>query len=251
LLQERLHTPVIREGNLTVDLREMVIDLRPENGEFRDNFYQVLRKELQRSGTKPLGLDLSNSLIQGNFVGSDLGLRTPLYAPVISSEQSVGVYAPVLTSSEQAQLEHLRFVCLQSLDIALPKSKDCRALLGSQPSASSEINIFRGSLILVKTRFNGEVQFPNTFFFQPVNAKNAIFLQPTNWMETRFSRSVRFTGANFRQLSNFQTSVFFDKVNFQKAQFQETADFQDSTFEESTQFNEAIFKQSGAMEKKC
>ncbi|AVZ29754.1 pentapeptide repeat-containing protein [Nodularia spumigena] len=244
LLQERLHTPVIREGNLTVDLREMVIDLRPENGEFRDNFYQVLRKELQRSGTKPLGLDLSNSLIQGNFVGSDLGLRTPLYAPVISSEQSVGVYAPVLTSSEQAQLEHLRFVCLQSLDIALPNSKDCRALLGSQPTTSSEINIFRGSLILVKTRFNGEVQFPNTFFFQPVNAKNAIFLQPTNWMETRFSRSVRFTGANFRQLSNFQTSVFFDKVNFQKAQFQETADFQDSTFEESTQFNEAIFKQS-------
>ncbi|KZL49848.1 low-complexity protein [Nodularia spumigena CENA596] len=230
LLQERLRTPIIREGNLTVDLREMVIDLRPENGEFRDNFYQVLRRELQKSGTKPLGLDLSNSLIRGNFVGSDLGLRTP-------------VYAPVLTSSEQAQLEHLRFVCLQSLAIALPKSKDCRALLGSQPSASSEINIFRGSLTLVETRFNGEVQFPNTFFFQPVNAKNAIFMQPTNWAETRFSRSVRFNGANFRQLSNFQTSVFFDKVNFQKAQFQETADFKDSTFEESTQFNEASFKQ--------
>ncbi|MDB9319510.1 pentapeptide repeat-containing protein [Nodularia spumigena] len=230
LLQERLRTPIIREGNLTVDLREMVIDLRPENGEFRDNFYQVLRRELQKSGTKPLGLDLSNSLIRGNFVGSDLGLRIPLYAPV-------------LTSSEQAQLEHLRFVCLQSLAIALPKSKDCRALLGSQPSASSEINIFRGSLTLVETRFNGEVQFPNTFFFQPVNAKNAIFMQPTNWAETRFSRSVRFNGANFRQLSNFQTSVFFDKVNFQKAQFQETADFKDSTFEESTQFNEASFKQ--------
>ena len=165
LLQERLHTPIIREGNLTVDLREMVIDLRPENGEFRDSFYQVLRKELQKSGTKPLGLDLSNSLIQGNFVGSDLGLRTPLYAPVISSEQPVSVYAPLLTSGEQAQLSRLRFVCLQSLAIALPNSKDCRALLGSQPTKSSEINIFRGSLTLVQTRFNGEVQFPNTFFF--------------------------------------------------------------------------------------
>ncbi len=231
LLQERLQAPVIREGNLTVDLRDMVIDLRPENREFRDEFYQLLRKELQKSGTKPLGLDLSNSLIQGNFVGSDLGLRTPLYAPI-------------LTSGEQAQLSRLRFVCLQSLGIALPNSKDCRALLGSQPTASSEINIFRGSLILVKTRFNGEVQFPNTFFFQPVNAKNAIFLQATNWAETRFSRSVRFTGANFRQLSNFQTSVFFEKVNFEQVQFQERADFQDSTFEESTKFNEASFQQS-------
>ncbi|WP_414549680.1 pentapeptide repeat-containing protein [Anabaena sp. CCY 0017] len=251
LLQERLHTPIIREGNLTVDLREMVIDLRPENSEFRDQFYQLLRKELQKSGTKPLGLDLSNSLIRGNFVGSDLGLRTPLYAPVISNEQPVSVYAPTLTSSEQEQLAHLRSVCLQSLaiakrseGIALPNSKDCRALLGSQPTASSEINIFRGSLTLVQTRFNGEVQFPNTFFFQPVNAKNAIFLQPTNWAETRFSRSVRFTGANFQQLSNFKTSVFFDKVNFQKVQFQETADFQDSAFEETTKFNEASFKHS-------
>ncbi|HYW18180.1 MAG TPA: pentapeptide repeat-containing protein [Nodularia sp. (in: cyanobacteria)] len=244
LLQERLHTPIIREGNLTVDLREMVIDLRPENGEFRDNFYQLLRKELQKSGTKPLGLDLSNSVIRGNFVGSDLGLRTPLYATVVSGEESVSVYAPLLTSGEQAQLSRLRFVCLQSLAIALPNSKDCRALLGSQPTASSEINIFRGSLTLVQTRFNGEVQFANTFFFQPVNAKNAIFLEATNWAETRFSRSVRFNGANFRQLSNFQTSVFFDQVNFQKAQFQEKADFQDSSFEESTKFNEASFQQS-------
>ncbi|MDB9375541.1 pentapeptide repeat-containing protein [Nodularia sphaerocarpa] len=230
LLQERLHNPIIREGNLTVDLRDMVVDLRPENGEFRDNFYLLLRKELQRSGTKPLGLDLSNSLIQGNFLGSDLGLKIPLYAPI-------------LTSGEQGELSRLRFVCLQSLGIALPNSKDCRALLGSQPTASSEINIFRGSLILVQTRFNGEVQFQNTFFFQPVNAKNAIFLQATNWAETRFGRSVRFTGANFRQLSNFQTSVFFDKVNFEKVQFQEKADFQDTTFEESTKFNEASFQQ--------
>lgn len=244
LLQERLHTPIIREGNLTVDLRDMVIDLRPENSEFRDNFYQLLRKELQKSGTKPLGLDLSNSLIQGNFVGSDLGLRTPLYAPVISSEQPVSVYAPILTSSEQEQLSHLRSVCLQSLAIALPNSKDCRALLGSQPTASSEISVFRGSLTLVQTRFNGEVLFPNTFFFQSVNAKNAIFLQPTNWAETRFSRSVRFTGANFRQLTNFQTSVFFAQANFEKAQFQDKVDFQDSTFEEITKFNEASFKQS-------
>ena len=80
LLQERVKTPILRDGNLTVDLKKMVIDLRPENAIFRDNFYQLLRKELQRTGATALGLDLSNSVIEGDFYGSDLGLRTPLYA---------------------------------------------------------------------------------------------------------------------------------------------------------------------------
>ena len=44
LLQERVKTPILRDGNLTVDLRKMVIDLRPENDIFRDDFYQLLRK---------------------------------------------------------------------------------------------------------------------------------------------------------------------------------------------------------------
>jgi hypothetical protein len=34
LLQERLRTPTLHEGNLMVDLRQMVIDLRPENACF-------------------------------------------------------------------------------------------------------------------------------------------------------------------------------------------------------------------------
>lgn len=235
LLQERLRTPVIREGSLTVDLRQMVIDLRPENARFRDDFYQLLRRELQRSGTKPLGLDLSGSLVEGSFLGRDLGLRTPLYA--------APVYAPILTGGEREQLESLRSVCLQSLGIALPSSPDCRALLGSGVTGS-EINIFRGSLNLVGTRFNGEVQFSHTFFFQPVNAQNAIFMQSSNWEETRFSRSVGFSGASFHQGINLKSSVFFDQVNFQRAQFQDRADFQNSTFSESTKFNEASFKQS-------
>ncbi|QOV24588.1 pentapeptide repeat-containing protein [Anabaenopsis elenkinii CCIBt3563] len=241
LLQERLRTPVIREGSLTVDLRQMVIDLRPENGRFRDDFYQLLRRELQRSGTKPLGLDLSGSLVEGSFLGRDLGLRTPIYAAPVSSEPPV--YAPILTRGEQEQLESLRSVCLQSLGIALPSSPDCRALLGSGGTAS-EINIFRGSLNLVGTRFNGEVQFSHTFFFQPVNAQNAIFIQSSNWEETRFSRSVGFSGASFRQGINFKGTVFFDQLNFQRAQFQDRADFQNSTFSESTKFNEASFQQS-------
>ncbi|PLZ47631.1 low-complexity protein, partial [Fischerella thermalis WC441] len=161
LLQERLRTPTVREGSLSVDLRQMMIDLRPENAAFRDAFYQLLRKELQKTGSKPLGLDLSNSLIQGDFIGSDLGLRTPLYAQAI---------APIFTAAEQEQLESLRVVCLQSLTVALPSSKDCRSLLAT-PAAASDISVFRGSLVLEKTHFTGKVQFSNTFFLQSVNVQ--------------------------------------------------------------------------------
>ncbi len=234
LLQERLHTPTLREGNLTVDLRQMVIDLRPENAIFRDAFYQVLRKELQKTGGKSLGLDLSYSLIMGDFVGSDLGLRTPLYAQAI---------APIFTATEQEELERLRQVCLQSLAIDLPNSKDCRSLLATESTASSEISVFRGSLTLVQTRFNGEVQFANTFFLQSVDAQGAIFIQPTNWNESRFSRAVSFSGATFRQQNNFQGSIFFNKANFKQAQFQQVADFQGSIFAETANFNQANFQQ--------
>ncbi|BAY40388.1 hypothetical protein NIES2111_47710 [Nostoc sp. NIES-2111] len=234
LLQERLRSPILREGNLTVDLRQMVIDLRPENPGFRDAFYQLLRKELQKTGAKPLGLDLSYSLIQGDFVGSDLGLRTPLYAQAI---------APIFTATEQAQLESLRLVCLQSLAVGLPHSRDCRSLLGTQSPSSSDVTVFRGVLTLEQTRFNGEVTFANTFFLQSVDAKNAIFLQPVNWNEARFSRPVNFTNASFRQVSNFQDSIFFDKANFKQVQFQETANFQGTNFENSTNFQQAYFKQ--------
>ncbi len=231
ILQERLRTPILREGNLTVDLRQMVIDLRPENASFRDSFYQLLRKELQKAGAKSLGLDLSYSLVQGDFIGSDLGLRTPLYAQAI---------APIFTSTEQAQLESLRLVCLQSLAIA---AKDCRSLLTTDATTSGEINVFRGALTLVNTRFNGQVEFANTFFLQSIDAQNATFLQTTNWHEARFSRIVNFTGANFRQSSDFHGSIFFDKANFKQVQFQENADFHTSIFQKAVNFNLVLFKQ--------
>ncbi len=233
LLQERLHTPILREGNVVVDLREMVIDLQPENASFRDAFYQILRKELQKAGSKPLGLDLSYSLIQGDFFGSDLGLRTPLYAQAI---------APIFTSTEQEQLERLREVCLQSLVVALPSSKDCKSLL-AKSTASTEISVFRGSLTLVETSFNGIVQFSNTFFLQPVDAQGAIFTQQANWTETRFSRAASFTSATFKKESQFLGSIFFDKANFKQTQFQESTYFQDSTFEDTANFTQANFKQ--------
>ncbi|MFN6562356.1 MAG: pentapeptide repeat-containing protein [Nostoc sp. ChiSLP01] len=230
LLQERLRTPILREGSLTVDLQKMTIDLRPENASFRDAFYQLLRKEL---GAKPLGLDLSYALILGDFVGSDLGLRTPLYGQAI---------APIFTASEQEELERLRFVCLELLAIALPNSKDCRSLLAIS-TQSSEITVFRGALILAQTRFNGEVKFSNTFFLQSVDVQNATFVQASNWTETRFARPVSFSSASFRQPSTFFASIFFEKANFKQTQFQEIIDFQGSVFEKTANFDRANFKQ--------
>ncbi|NJL62120.1 MAG: pentapeptide repeat-containing protein [Methylacidiphilales bacterium] len=234
LLQERLHNPILCEGNLTLDLRQMTIDLRPENASFRDEFYQVLRKELQKAGAKSLGLDLSNSLIQGDFVGSDLGIRTTIYPQAIS---------PTFSPSEQEQIAQLRGVCLESLAMALPSSKDCRSLLRSQANLSSDISVFRGILTLQKTRFNGAVQFANTFFLQPVDAQGAIFNQSVNLMETRFSRAANFTGVVFRREVQLVNSIFFDKTDFKQAQFQEGAYFQDSSFQEDANFTQAIFKQ--------
>ncbi|MBF2066739.1 MAG: pentapeptide repeat-containing protein [Calothrix sp. C42_A2020_038] len=232
ILQQRLHNPVLREGNSTVDLRQMTIDLRPDNAVFRDQFYQVLRKEIQKTGAKPLGLDLSNSLIQGDFIGSELGLRTTIYPQAIS---------PTFTPTEQYQLQHLRQVCVKSLNVILPSSKDCRSLLRQEPNISTDISVFRSALIMQQTRFNGAVQFTNTFFLQPVDAQGAVFNQSVNFSEARFSRPANFTNTNFRKDIQLVSSMFFDKLDFKQTQFQDSAYFQDSSFEESVNFKGANF----------
>ncbi|MDY6900972.1 MAG: pentapeptide repeat-containing protein, partial [Cyanobacteriota bacterium] len=234
LLQERIAAPIVNEGSLTVDLREMQIDLQPENKEFRDSFYKLLQDELQKNGTKPVGLDLSDSIIEGDFIGSDLGLRTPLYAQAI---------APIFTETEQNQLEQLREVCLQSLAYSIPNSKDCRSLLGKDSITSAQISVFRGSLIFKQTRFKGKLEFNHAFFLQPVEAEGATFNDTANFTQSRFGRRVSFTNANFRRQINFEGSVFFDEANFKEAQFKKNAEFKNTTFEDTVNFSDATFEQ--------
>ena len=226
LLQERIRTLSIREGVPTVDLSQLVIDLRPENSGFRDAFYQILRKELQRAGSNPLGLDLSYSLVQGDFTGSELGLRTPLLGKSL---------APIFTANEQEQLERdrRRLVILKQFS---------RLALLPLSTAPSEITVFRAPLTMVQTRFTGNVQFSGTFFLQTVTAKNAIFNQEITWNDNRFSREVNFTGATFRREANFQGNIFFAKADFSKSQFQERAYFKNSSFGDAANFNQALFK---------
>lgn len=225
LLQERLRSPINREGVPTLDLRQLVIDLRPENASFRDSFYQLLRTQLQRAGSNPLGLDLSHSLIQGDLNGSDLGLRTP-YGQAL---------APIFTPTELEQLERDRQRLAQLKGIS-------RSFLGSSLVAPLQITVFRSPLKLVQTRFTGSVN-TNTFFLQPVEAPGAIFIQEANWTETRFSRDVSFAGATFRQAASFRGSIFLVNAEFNQAQFQESAIFTGSTFKNTANFNQASFKQ--------
>lgn len=227
LLQERLRSPTKREGIPTLDLRQLIIDLRPENARFRDSFYQLLRTQLQRAGSNPLGLDLSYSVIQGDLAGSDLGLRTPLYGEAL---------APIFTPAEleQVQRDRRRFAQVKGRS---------RSFLGSVPAAPLEITVFRGPLKLVQTRFTGSVNFTNTFFLQPVEAQGAIFTQDADWTETRFSRDANLAGATFRRAASFRGSIFLTKAEFNQVQFQESAIFTGSTFENTANFNQAIFKQ--------
>lgn len=231
LLQERLRSPTKQEGIPTVNLRQMTIDLRPENAEFRNSFYQLLGTQLQRAGSNPLGLDLSNSLIEGDLSGSDLGLRTPLYGQSLAP-----IFTP--TELEQLQLDWHHLTQLKSMS---------RSLVNPIPATPLQITVFRGPVKLVQTRFTDAMNFNNTFFLQPVEVQGAVFTQDTDWNETRFSREASFGGAIFRRSASFRGSIFFGKAEFNQVQFQASAIFTDSTFEDIASFVQASFKQVGTL----
>lgn len=214
LLQERLKSPIQSEGVRTIDLSQLIINLRSDNAEFRDQFYQLLQTQLNRS-TTPLGLDFSNSVIQGDFISSNLGLRTSLYGEALS---------PLLTPQEQQQL-----------------LRDPRRL--SQPAPVPFITVFRGSLKLVQTRFTGTVNFANTFFLHRIEVNGAIFSQEADWSGTRWTRSADFADATFNREVNFCGSLFFAKAGFARVRFRGVANFQGSTFEGDAIFSQAQFEQ--------
>ena len=214
LLQERLKSPIQSEGVRTIDLRQLIINLRSENAEFRDQFYQLLQTQLNRSET-PLGIDFSHSLIEGELIGSKLGLRTPLHGEALS---------PLLTPDEQQQL-----------------LRDSRQL--SQPMLIPTVTVFRGAIKLVQTRVLGTVNFANTFFLNRVEVNKAVFTQDSDWSETRWTRSVDFADAAFGRDANFSGSLFSTKATFARAQFRGVANFQGSTFEGNAIFSHAQFAQ--------
>jgi hypothetical protein len=215
LLQERINSPIPSEGVYTIDLRRLIIDLKRENSEFRDQFYQQLQNQLNRS-KKPLGLDLSESLIQGEFTISKLGLSTPLSKAALS---------PLLTPSEQEQLQ-----------------RDVRFLSEAIQPISS-ITVFRGPLKAQRSHFTGAVNFANTFFLHRVEASDATFTQEANWSNTRFGRLADFSNAIFSQNANFSSSSFFGNAKFSNALFRGATNFTGITFYGDANFTHAEFEQ--------
>jgi hypothetical protein len=215
LFQQRLTHPVLTEGVSTIDLTNFIIDLSNQNPDFRDQFYQQLQNQLTRS-PQPLGIDLSDSLLQGDFLANTLALSTPLTKVALP---------PLLTSLEQEKLEQDdRFVSENGEQI-------------------STVNIFRGSLTFQRTQFMGKVDFSKTFFLQRLEAKEAFFADEANWIGASFGRITDFSEAIFAREVNFSRSQFFGLTRFYHTQFRGVVKFTGSRFEEEGNFLQAQFTQ--------
>lgn len=229
LLQERLRSPIPTEGTRTIDLRRLSIDLRPENSAFRDQFYSLVQAQLQRPGV-PLGLDLSESIIEGELSMRKLGLRAPIYDGETLS--------PIFTPAEQQQLrrDRRRLYRLSTLSRSL--------LIAPRETASPlQITVFRGFVKLVQTRITGFADFSNTFFLNRLEAQSAQFPAGANLSQVRFSLPMNFANANFGRDVQFRSSIFFGKAEFTQAQFRGELNFQGSEFQTGANFNQAVFYQ--------
>lgn len=226
-LQDRLDNPVRREGKPTLDLRRVILDLREENGEFRDRFYPLLQNRLQ-TGDTALALDLSESVVRGDLDWQRLSLREPLYGEA---------FFPLLTEPEQAQLQRDRRRLSQLSQLS-------RSLLLQPQSTPLRIYLFRNRLNLSQTRFEGAVLASDIFFLEPVNAAGAQFLGPVNFSESRFSETVSGIACQFQQTARFRGALFFGRVRLGQARFQAAVTFQGSEFAEGAGFAQVEFQQT-------
>jgi uncharacterized protein YjbI with pentapeptide repeats len=215
ILQERLNAPILSEGVSTIDLRSFVIDLTSENTVFREQFYQLLQERINRS-KQPLGLDLTESLIQGDFIASKLGILTPL---------SQAALPQLFTSGEQEEL------------------KQDKRFLSEPGEQITSVRVVRGPLILNRAVFTGKTDFAKTIFLQRVEAIETTFFQQTNWFESRFGRTADFSKALFEQEANFSSSIVFGGAKFRQIRFLGIANFTGSYFQSETSFSRSEFSQ--------
>jgi hypothetical protein len=227
LLQERLKSQEQREGIQKIDLKNLEIDLRSDNVEFRDRFYALLQDRLTRSSK--ISLDLSDSIIKGSFDGSLLALRVPLYGQSLS---------PLFTPEEleQLQRDRRRISQLRSLSRLILDESQLNHI------SNLKITVFRSELNLRNTQFTDTVNFNNIFFINRVEAQGAVFSRDADWSETRFSQPISFTDSSFGSGVRFRNSRFFDKANFARIRFKGDAIFSGTTFENTVNFHQSQFE---------
>lgn len=225
-LDERIAAPVLKSGGQVIDLTGFTIDLRPESvrsEEARtaarsavsaDQFYQRLQKGLNSS--QPIGLDLSNALIQGDLNLSRLSLRMLAYS---------GTALPTLEAFNQSA---------QSSRVSVsPKEALARTFLIQPQNVQLDTFVFQGPLLLSQTCFNGTFNAADLYFLGTVEADRAIFTQMADWHGAKFAKSADFSQGQFQQESSFRLALFASRARFQQSSFAGKSSWQGADFQGS------------------
>ncbi|EAZ92710.1 pentapeptide repeat-containing protein [Crocosphaera chwakensis] len=213
LLQQRIKSPQLQEGILTLDLTYLEIDLTADNNEFKEEFYRQLQNFLTHSD-KAIGLDFSHSLIKGDLISSRLGMSTVLSPEILPKN---------LTQTERKIIESDPQFSAQSLE------------------HMSSVILFRGSLQFNESTITGNVDFANSLILQKIEAKQAKFTKEINFNNADFGRKVDFSKSVFKQNANFNGSQFQEPVKFNQVQFLGESSFNYSQFKQSADFSEVVF----------
>lgn len=219
LLTKRLNTPLEENGVPILNLRQLVIDLTPDNAEFRDQFYQQIREAINHS-SNPTGIDFSQSLIQGEFKLRQLARQVPLAEGKLPED----------LENRQSELQ----TALQ-----LRQQSD----LGRQITMLPYITVFPSSLKLTKTTFSATADFSQTFFLQRLEATGVTFEQQSDWSESSFLRSTDLSEAKFEGNAAFPGSYFLTRVKFSQAYFAGIANFPQAVFAKGADFEQAEFQE--------
>ncbi|MCC0178658.1 pentapeptide repeat-containing protein [Waterburya agarophytonicola K14] len=215
VLNNRVSNLVQNEGKDKIDLSNFMINLSNSDNEFNQQFYQEINNTINKRAS-PVEIDLSNSIIQGDFKLNRLG---------IFSAVGEGALSSLFTASEKEQIDRY-YPVNQNITQQTPR-----------------IYIFRGQLNFTKTIFTGEVEGDNSLFLQPIIATDAKFQNTVKLDRDIFGKEVDLSNSILKQNINLKHSHFFSTAKFKQVEFQGISDFSNSQFEALTEFDRSLFKQ--------
>ncbi|NJO98617.1 MAG: pentapeptide repeat-containing protein [Pleurocapsa sp. CRU_1_2] len=215
ILQEKTKNLTRQDGRETIDLSNLVIDLADTNSQFSQYFYQEINNTISRT-SNPVNLDLSNSIVQGDFLLKQLG---------IVSSVGEGALSSLFTTLEQEKIQQFYPIKINAVQ-EIPR-----------------VNIFRGSVYLENTIVTGNIDGSNSLYLQSIVANSSDFQEFVNFDQSIFVKDINFNKATFKQNLTFIKSHIFSQAKFNSAKFTGIVDFSKSQFEASTEFKQALFTQ--------
>lgn len=237
-LDQRLSAdaPLIDLSNLTIDLRAATPESQrasPPKQDFANQFYQRLQPKLNPKRPKSgqaIGLDLSNSLILGDFDLIRLSQRIPAYSTTLS---------PELDTFNQ---NYQRPTPDPAGNFGSSSRALSRFLLPPAELPRLDTYSFQGPLLLKGTCFSGTFKAADIYFLNRIDASSAIFTQKADWQAAKFASSVSFSQAQFQQESSFKAAVFAGLARFNQTKFNGTASWQSALFYQLSRFAQARFE---------